>query len=295
MKSFKGYLTEFTIQSTSDIVFEVGSQGQGSSALKIPISGPMFKRIWPDTIRATVFHSTSTDYLAGLKKLEGGKKSISAFFSMMAGQMESGIATHGGVVVEMEADILVSAKDDIMSQVDKRGRRWVEMSWFENAQGWGAPAGFNNVERGLDDLIRNLVLKHLEPILGNKARTEHEFVLWANMKRHLKDSKKLSLVIKDYFDGVEKIIKKNKEVMGSIFYGYARSKRMTDNAWDEQIVNNIKVKKLHVLQNIFDDDNKEALDDLSSAYPKPAMIKTWNSFMDIEIYTRAVVAKERGK
>ena len=56
----------------------------------------MFKRIWPDTIRATVFHSTDAEHLAGLKKLEGKKKSISAFFSMMANQMEGGIATDGG-------------------------------------------------------------------------------------------------------------------------------------------------------------------------------------------------------
>ena len=56
MKSFIQHLKEFTIKSTSDIVFEVGSQGLASSALKIPISAPMFKRIWPDTIRSTVFH-----------------------------------------------------------------------------------------------------------------------------------------------------------------------------------------------------------------------------------------------
>ncbi len=247
MKSFVQHLKEFTIKSTSDIVFEVGSQGQASSALKIPLSGPMFKRIWPDTIRTTVFHVLSAEDIYDLKKLEGKKKSISAFFSMMAKQMERGIAAGGGVVAELEADVIVSARDDIMSQVDKAGRRWVEMSWFENALSWGTPAGFNNVERGLDDLIRNLVLKYLEPILGNKARTEHEFVLWANMKRHLKDSKKLSLVIKDYFDGVEKIIKKNKEVMGGIFYGYAKSKRQTEQAWDEQIVNNIEITKVHII------------------------------------------------
>ena len=137
MKTFKGYLTEFMIQSTSDYVFMAGTN---SSDLMIPISGPMFKRIWPDTIRATVFHTTSVEYLAGLKRLEGGKKSISAFFSMMATQMEGGIATDGGIVVEMEADVLISAKGDIMSAVDKTGRRWVEMSWFENAQGRGNPA-----------------------------------------------------------------------------------------------------------------------------------------------------------
>ena len=67
MKSFKGYLREFAIQSTSDYVFNAGSD---SSALKIPISGPMFKRIWPDTIRATVFHTTD---LAGIERLKKHK------------------------------------------------------------------------------------------------------------------------------------------------------------------------------------------------------------------------------
>ena len=287
MKSFKQHLNEFAIQSTSDIVFEVGSQGQGSSGMNIPISGPMFKRIWPDTIRATVFHATDAGHLAGLKRLEGGKKSISAFFSMMANQMEGGIATDGGIVIEMDADILVSAKDDIMSRVDKGGRRWVEMSWFENAQGWGNPAGFDKVERGLNNLIRELVLKYLEPIMGKKARTEPEFYLWADMKRHLKDSKKLSLVIKDYFDGVEKVIKANKEVMSSIFYGYARSKRQTDNAWDEQIVNNIKIKKVHVLLDVVDDGDKEEIE--LSKLP----VREWNYASELEIYTRDVVARNR--
>jgi hypothetical protein len=301
MKSFIQHLKEFTIKSTSTLVFEVGSQGQGSSALKIPISGPMFKRIWPDTIRTTVFHVLNAEYIYDLKKLEGKKKSISAFFSMMAKQFESGIAAGGGVVAELEADVLVSARDDIMSQVDKGGRRWVEMSWFENAAGRGDGAGFQAVERDLNVLIRDLVLKHLEPILGDKARTEPEFYLWADMKRHLKDSKKLSLVIKDYFDGVEKIIKKNSEVLGSIFYGYAKSKRQTENSWDEQIVNNIKIKKLHYIPikvdneeedgNIENEEQQENIDAFVEKYKIPA--KRWDYSSELEIYTREVVAKER--
>ena len=270
----------------------------------IPISGPMFKRIWPDTIRATVFHVTDPWGLESLAKLEGGKKSISAFFSMMSRYMETGVATGGDVhvVVEMDADVLVSARDDIMSEVDKQGRRWVMMSWFANQTRGGMGPKFGKVEKELNTLITNLVKKHI-PKDKEIQQTKHfgkdsgaAFDIWGNMKRHLKgDGKKLRLVIKDYFDGVERILKKNKEVLGNIFYGYVKGKRMTDNAWDEQIVNNFKVKKLHVLQNIFDDDNKEALDDLSTAYPKPAMLKTWDSFMDIEIYTRAVVKKEIGK
>jgi len=297
MKSFVQHLKEFAIKSTSTLVFEVGSQGQGSSALKIPISGPMFKRIWPDTIRATVFHVLDAEDIYDLKKLEGKKKSISAFFSMMAKQMESGIAGGGGVVAELEADVLVSARDDIMSQVDKAGRRWVEMSWFENAAGRGDGAGFQAVERELNVLIRDLVLKHLEPILGDKARTEQEFYLWADMKRHLKDSKKLSLVIKDYFDGVEKVIKKNKEVMGSIFYSYAKSKRQTENSWDEQIVNNIKIKKLHWIPKDEEIEAEEQQENIDAFVEKYSSIsaKRWDYSSELEIYTRGVVAKEIGR
>jgi hypothetical protein len=187
-----------------------------------------------------------------------------------------------------------------MSAVDKAGRRWVELSWFEFALGRNSPAGFDKVEKDLNTLIKDLVKKYLTPILGkNVVAREHEYELWSNMKSHLKagregGGKRLSLVIKDYIDGVEKVLKSNKKVMGDIFYSYAK-KRMNDGAWDEQIVNNIKVKKIHVLKDIFDDDNEEALDDLSSAYSKPAMMKTWGSFTDLETYTKQVAKTELSK
>jgi len=150
MKSFVQHLKEFAMQSTSDYVFNAGSD---SSALKIPISGPMFKRIWPDTIRTTVFHATDLKGLANLKKLEGGKKSISAFFSMMSRYMETGVATEGGgIVAEMDADVLISARDDIMSEVDKQGRRWVMMSWFEYHPLW--PHQFPYNETSLRKMLR---------------------------------------------------------------------------------------------------------------------------------------------
>ena len=129
--------------------------------------------------------------------------------------------------------------------------------------------------------------------MGNRARTEHEYVLWGNMKRELKDSKKLSLVIKDYFDGVEKIIKDNKEVMGNIFYGYAKSKRMTDNAWDEQVVNNIEITKIHYLpkdEEIEDEEQQENIDAFVAKYKIPS--KRWEYSSELEIYTREVTQAE---
>jgi hypothetical protein len=295
MKSFKGYLTEFAMQSTSDYVFNAGSS---SSGLMIPISGPMFKRIWPDTIRTTVFHTTDLSGLKALKKLEGGKKTISAFFSMMSRYLESGIATGGGIVVEMDADVLISARDDIMSQVDKTGRRWVEMSWFANAQSYGTGPAFGKVEKELNTLIANLVKKHLPK--GKEVQqtrffaqdTGTVFDIWGNMKRHLKgDGRKIAAVIKDYFDGVEKVIKKNKEVMGGIFYGFAKSKRMTDNSWDEQIVNNIDIYKIHVISEKDDQEGADwRKDEIKEIADWP--IKIWNYSSELEIYTREVVNAE---
>ena len=298
MKTFKSYLTEFAQQSTSDYVFDTHSVN--SSSLKIPISTSMFKRIWPDTIRATVFHTTDLEGLGRLKKIEGGKKSISAFFSMMSRYMETGVATSGGIVVEMDADVLVSAKDDIMSKVDNRGRRWVELSWFQNANITGP--GFGKVEKDLNTLIKKLVIKHLPKYVtigGVEVPTkgEHEYELWSNMKSHLKAGRegggnRLRLVIKDYFDGVEKVLKKNKKVMGDIIYGYTKSKRMTDNAWDEQIVNNIKVKMVHIIKSAELDD--QVIADIKNMSGMPP-VKVWDSSTDLEIYTRQVVAKEIGR
>ena len=298
MKRFKEYLKEFAQRSTSEYVFDTHTDN--SSSLKIPISGPMFKRIWPDTIRTTVFHTTSLEGLEGIKKLEGGKKSISAFFSMMSRYMETGVASGGDihVVVEMDADLLVSARDDIWSVVDKTGRRWVEMSWFANAQWGGTGPKFDKVEKDLNTLIKNLVNKHLPK---DVTKGEHEYELWGNMKKHLKAGRegggnRLRLVIKDYFDGVEKVIKKNKEVMGNILYGYAKSKRMTDNAWDEQIVNNIKVKTIHIWPDKpgtwsqTEDEIKQQITNI-----KKWSIKSWDASIELEAYTRKVVAKEIGR
>jgi len=298
MKTFKGYLTEFAQQSTSDYVFDTHSAN--SSSLKIPISTSMFKRIWPDTIRATVFHTTDLAGLERLGKLEGGKKSISAFFSMMSRYMETGVATSGDVhvVAEMDADVLVSARDDIWSIVDKTGRRWVEMSWFANAQLGRTGPEFGKVEKDLNTLIKNLVKKHLTPILGrSKVQSTHEYELWMLMKTHIKAGRegggeRLRLVIKDYFDGVEKILKKNKEVMGNIFYGYAKSKRMTDNSWDEQIVNNIKVKTVHIIKSAEVDD--QVIADIKNMSGMPP-VKVWDTSIDLEAYTRQVVTKEIGR
>ena len=152
----------------------------------------------------------------------------------------------------------------------------------------------------------NLVKKHT-PKDKKIEQTKHfgkdegaAFDAWGKMKFHLqrhhgRDAGKiLKVVIKDYFDGVEKIIRKHKDVMGKIFYGYAKSKRQTEDSWDEQLVNNIKIKKVHVLEvKSYEDDEYVVHDDVSSVGNWP--IVDWGSSVELEVYTRQVVKKEIGK
>ena len=272
-------LKEFAVYSTSDYVFTKSDH--------IPISGPMLKRIFPESFRSTVFHATDLKGLHKLVRMEGSKNSISAFFSMMGKYMGTGVATGGGIVVEMVADVLVSAKDDIMSNVDKTGRRWVTLDYFASAarSNYGS---IDVVEKDVEKLKKDLVAKHVDKDRYNQNMWED---VWKEMRDYLKyDGKKIAAVIKDYFDGIEIVLKKHQKTMSSVMYGYARSKRQTDNSWDEQIVNNFKIKKIHVLEvKGYEDADYEYHDEIKDV-GKP--IKKWDSDVELEVYTRQVVAKE---
>ena len=170
------------------------------------------------------------------------------------------------------------------------------MSWFQNSVRTGPE--FGKVEKDLNWLIKNLVIKHLSPILGQtEVKKVGEFAIWGDIKRYIKgDGKMLRLLIKEYFDGVERLLKKHKKTMSHIFYSYAKSKRMTDNSWDEQVVNNIEITKVHLIDfttkapslKVQRDETKDVAK--SNRWP----IKMWDATetMDLEIYTRQVAKTE---
>jgi hypothetical protein len=84
--------------------------------------------------------------------------------------------------------------------------------------------------------------------------------------------------------------------MGDIFYGYAKSKRMTDNAWDEQIVNNIEITKVHIIDFTTKAPSLKGQFDASKDFAKSSSwpMKVWDATetTDLEIYTREVVNAE---
>ena len=150
MKRFKQYLKEGVAwqQSTSKMIFDFGQM----SHMKIPLTSKTMEWIFQVQLpRATVFHVTNGVGLQNLKRMQNKKKSISAFFNMTADYIDSGIKTQGGLVAELDANIIVSSKSDILSMPDKTGRRWVELHNIDPKY---------KLEKELTQMLIDLAIKH---------------------------------------------------------------------------------------------------------------------------------------
>ena len=234
MKSFKGYLKEGVAwqQSASNMVFDFGEK----YAIKIPVSSAILDKIFPDKIRTTVFHVTDIKGGENLIKLQNKKKSVSAFFFMDTSYLMQGIkSNNGGTIAELDGNVIVSAESDIMSMPDKQGRRWIELVSFSQ---YGA------IEDDAVDVIDKLGDKY-NWHKDNFGYDDDPFGKYWSLQGLL-DNKSKSLLIKDYITGMTKILKKNKK---SLFFAMRQysNERITKRAWDEQIVDQFTIQKIHFL------------------------------------------------
>jgi len=250
MKSFKGYLKEAPAwtESLSTMLFDLPRAGLVD--VKIPLSPSIFKRIWPKSVRSRVFHLTNDVGLRALKKMEGGKRSISAFYNITTSEISYGIQTEGGYVVEMDADVLAAAPDDIGTQPDKTGRRWLVLDTLTTTM--GGASKLRGMEKDIEKMMWKIINTHSD---YPKSMAEMSInAAWIELKDEREYYKKvMGLIIKDYIDGMEMVMKRYSKPLKSIFTDYAFDKELVPDPdsgdlalWDEIVVNNIKVKKVHV-------------------------------------------------
>jgi len=306
MKRFKQYLKEGVAWelSASKMIFDF----QNVPDMKIPFTSKTMEWIFKVQMpRATVFHVTSGIGLEKLKKLQNKKKSISAFFNMTADYIDSGIKTEGGVVAELDANIIISSKSDIMSQPDKTGRRWVALYNIDPQY---------KMEKEMTQMLIDLAVKH-DPRNKEYLKTSPEIGVgvWWKLQSDLqtnfakdKAGKKMALIIADYIDGVNVILNKHKkEIQGAVHGYYVRrgtiavkhaSGRMVGgdselpewNAWDEQVVNEIKIEKVHT----FNTARREADWVKKDIIPRLGKIphKHWKSAAELSTYITQVADAE---
>ena len=308
MLQFKEYLNETKwTGSLSDKLFDIGINLQG---LWLPMSTPIFRRIGLDDFRTTCFHVTDTEGYEGIKKMQGQKKSISAFFEMQNKYMSQGIQTQGGVILELDANILSAWREDVMSSPDKTGRRWIQLSYFGGM--YKVQDDIDAMIKPLTVLIKDLVKKYVP---SNKAHnvsfnSDKDIVkAWINTGiwlRREKDYRKImGNLIKDYIDGVEKVMKANVKKLQSIFRSYL-NRRTTDSTWDEVIVNMVQIQKVHLIDSDSwhrssssgdpDEDDYMGYEDFLKKVKADGFEgKYWGNEMDLEIYIRKLVKSQAGK
>ena len=308
MRSFNEYLKEVAHQeSLSTRLFNLGVDfpafsslhREGSTAIKylwLPISSSIFNRIGIEQHRATVFHvADSWEGINTLNKLQGKKASISAFFYMDSDYFEEGIAGDGGVVVELDANILAASYKDVMSVPDNSGRRWIQLYYFRGQ--YSRPNNIDtyehdisNISSALEILIGNLVQKyHPQPEkYTNKAMGGFRLDGWISLGEEREQVDMYNL-IKDYIDGVEQIMKANVKDLTAMIRDYLNVRRSnsTSEFWDEQIVNDIKIKKIHSLNY-----NITYQSEFLSGLKKNFVVKEWDSATGLEKYIYDIAQKE---
>ena len=247
-------------ESLSTMLFQLPRAGLVD--VKIPLSPSIFKRIWPEPVRSRVFHLTDFTGLGKLKRMQGGKRSISAFYNINSKSIADGIMTAGGYVVEMDADVLAASPDDIGSQPDKTGRRWLVLDTLTTKM--GGASKLRGMETDIEKMMTDILAKNdLGPYKKSLTTTELNKG-WIYLGKSASGKEK-SVIIKDYLDGIEKIMTKYSKPLKSIFTDYAFDKELVPDPdsgdfslWDEIVVNNFQVVKVHVTQEFspdFDGDD----------------------------------------
>ena len=281
MKTFKEYIVEAPVwqQSTSKMVFGWTSFDYAM----LPLSSSMLSRTMKQN-RDRVFHVLGEDDIGNLIKLQGKKKSIAAFYRMEADSLEDGVQSGGAIVAELEGKVLFSGEEDVMSKPDKTGRRWIA---FDVA------TGENKGEQPIHAQIKKDFGKMISDIL-KKEKVKHPSNIdgtlqaWSNYGNN-SDGKTKARLIKGYFDGLESILKNKKyqDAISKNFYGYMKDKSGDMGSWDEQIVNEISIKKFHFLEEALEWAISREPKELSKGIP----FKIWSTAEDLEAYITKTARK----
>ena len=229
-----------------------GGAGSVANNMWMPLSSSIFNRALPKQVRATVFHVTRMANFDQLYAIQNSRRSISTFANMDRGPIAGGVQGGSGLVVEVEGNVLVAAKEDIFSIPEKSGRRMMAFNWFRGP--WGE-RDVLNIQKGLEKLLKTLVNKHGKSFDGKAPKGKGDWEKWEYMRgAYMKAKSKgdrsagrvMQRIVKDYLDGVERVFKQNAKQIQAILTRYVENLK-TDENWDEIVVDDFNIKKVWII------------------------------------------------
>jgi hypothetical protein len=229
-----------------------GGPGSVANNMWMPLSSSIFNRALPKQVRATVFHVTRMSNFDQLYAIQNSRRSISTFANMDRGPIAGGVQGGSGLVVEVEGNVLVAAKEDIFSIPEKSGRRMMAFNWFRGP--WGE-RDVLRIQRGLEKLLKSLVNKHGKSFDGKAPMGKGDWEKWEYMRvAYVKQKawgdrsagRVMQRIVKDYLDGVERVFKQNARQIQAILTRYVENLK-TDENWDEIVVDDFNIKKVWII------------------------------------------------
>lgn len=201
-------IKEEVLSFVNEIAWEETIESQIQSQ-RVPLTKSIGEILYGKANRVKVFHITDIEGVLGLKNIVGTKKSISTFTCMDKQNINKvrGIKTRGGVLCEIDGDLIIQTTKDIWSHVDENGTRWADVITFFVGCG------------DLMDEWSNAT---------NKFRKHHR-------------GYDPAASIQEYFHVANNFFMKNKHEILSCF----SDDKDTDEIWNELLVNNIIIGDIY--------------------------------------------------
>ena len=251
-----GYGTDASATSTIR-----GGPGSVANSMWLPLSGSIFKRVYPKQVRTTTFHVTNFRYFDQLYAIQNSRRSISTFANMDRKSIYQGIQSGSGLVVEVEGNVLAAAREDVMSIPELSGRRMMAFNFFRGP--WG-DKDVTKMQRGLEKLLKTLVNKYYTAFgddYGNMVPSprDDDFKKWRHIRaaydqarvrsriERRKAGTTMQKIVKEYMDGVEKVFMQNAKQVQDTLTRYIERKK-TDEQWDEIVVDDFNIKKVYIIE-----------------------------------------------
>ena len=283
MKTFKGFISEGSRDSydTKSYIFDKYVYPA------LILSPTALKRVFGNLNKIKAWHVTEQYEIGTLVRLQGKKSSISALTEINPSKSKpfEGMETDGGVVVEVEGLELLAAREDAWSELLDGGRRGINIDpkYFPNLyKDMRVMLGqiaekYGKIISKYDDFEDTSWYDDVEQFGGkfSKMNNSESERAWEGIGGDLTQKDKSNFV-KEYIDKCEEVLKKNKKGQEDLRqYGRAKSKKKDGSDYNEIVINQIKIKNVYLVKNMFDDyDAQSTMEYIKDLWDGNVQLKT---------------------
>ena len=250
----------------SELIFRGSRHGDKNDLynMLIPVSSTLFKRIFPKQVRGTFFHVTDTDGFENLYDIQNSKKSIAAFANMTAKDIKGGVASGSGIIAEVEGNALAASAQDLMSLPTRDGRRLIFYKFFHDEFNKEQVKG---MDKSMSVLLQAMIRKYALPSRVKKPRYSpyfSDFEVFKSIRNDYENKKydernkdaktagkRMQMLIKDYLNGIERILKKHAKDVQEVLTGYLKRKT-TNRNWDEVVIDDVNITRVFIVSDHFE-------------------------------------------